>query len=285
VVASLQDHDVVAFDEVHKPVFLVDAARPGAGQRMAEWCEDEPHRSSSCCCNLPTRACSRLSMKVRRGLSLFVLATYVVSIPASTSAGESQPASEPAVYWDLNELLQHSPAPWPSQHISDVLMQKYQDDPAFVGIYVDDPDGPRAASPDRAIGTIRRVRSRHCGHAFVAASPKSGATPFFEKLYVHEERDVKVLTALSLVSAMRVRVAATTDTRRILQRQVRLNNEQIDDLIERHMRGDRIHQLADGYGFHRTTVTHHLMSSWHHEPALVQQGDETVDVETRLTNN
>lgn len=34
--ASLQDHDVVTFDEVHESVFLVDPARPGAGEGVTE---------------------------------------------------------------------------------------------------------------------------------------------------------------------------------------------------------------------------------------------------------
>jgi len=36
VVSSLQDHDVVAFDQIHEPVLLVDSARPGAGECMTE---------------------------------------------------------------------------------------------------------------------------------------------------------------------------------------------------------------------------------------------------------
>ena len=36
MVASLDNHDVVTVDEVHKSVFLVDTARPGACQCMTE---------------------------------------------------------------------------------------------------------------------------------------------------------------------------------------------------------------------------------------------------------
>lgn len=36
VVAGLQDHDVVPFDEVDEPVFLVDAPRPGSSECVTE---------------------------------------------------------------------------------------------------------------------------------------------------------------------------------------------------------------------------------------------------------
>ena len=37
VEACLQDHEVVAIDEVDEAVFFADASRPGSGEHVAKW--------------------------------------------------------------------------------------------------------------------------------------------------------------------------------------------------------------------------------------------------------
>ena len=65
-------------------------------------------------------------------LSILVTSIFPPVRYPSVSAG-------PAIFWTIEELLAHSPKPWPSQSVGNDLMLKYQSDPNFVDVILDGP--------------------------------------------------------------------------------------------------------------------------------------------------
>lgn len=66
-------------------------------------------------------------------------------------------------------------------------------------------------------------------------------------------------TALALIGdARRCQTPTGNRNERSLQKQVRLTETQIAELLEAYKKGDSVYALARRFGVHRTTVSEHL---------------------------
>jgi len=93
------------------------------------------------------------------------------STPTTASADDQSFGADEIpdqIYWTLEDLIAEGPAPWPSQAISDEMMQKYANDPSFVSVYLDAPDAVRVVlkgGPEESFETqgisVTMVRAKY----------------------------------------------------------------------------------------------------------------------------